>query len=277
MTENRKYYAEGGARAKRVEDLFSKIAPRYDLINDLQSLGLHRLLKRRLVRLAAVPDQARALDLCCGTGDLVRALARTYPRASFIAGLDFAMPMLRIAAARAAIAGADAGSGVGADSGTGAAAGIGTGATAGAGSNAGAAPHARIAYFRADALRIPIGDAAFDRVTMSYGLRNVADIGACLAEARRVLRPGGRLVILDFSKPQNKVLASLYFTYLRRAVPLFGRIFFGDPETYGYILVSLQHFPSPEVLTRMLLAAGFARVRGERPLFGTMGIQIADV
>src|SRR5262245_27625939 len=90
-----KYYEVGDARAARVEELFARIAPRYDLINDLQSAGLHRIWKRRLVRLTEVPDGGCALDLCCGTGDVVRALARKYPRAGSITGLDFTMPMLR--------------------------------------------------------------------------------------------------------------------------------------------------------------------------------------
>jgi demethylmenaquinone methyltransferase/2-methoxy-6-polyprenyl-1,4-benzoquinol methylase len=231
-----KYYESGEARSSRVEDLFSRIAPRYDLINDLQSLGLHRLWKRRLVRLAGIPDGGAALDLCCGTGDIVRALARAYPRAGLVVGLDFAMPMLRIAGAR----------------------------------GAGRGP--RTLYLRADALRIPSLGGSFDCVTIAYGLRNVASIENCLDEVRRVLRPGGRFLMLDFGKPRNPVVARLYFAYLRSAVPLFGRIFFGDPDTHGYIHDSLLRFPSQVEIASMLERAGFARVRVENPLLGAMGI-----
>jgi demethylmenaquinone methyltransferase / 2-methoxy-6-polyprenyl-1,4-benzoquinol methylase len=235
-----KYYEAGEGRAAQVEALFARIAPRYDLINDLQSAGLHRLWKRRLVALADVPDGGRALDLCCGTGDVVRALARAYPRAGSIAGLDFTMPMLQVALARRRM-----GSSVG--------------------------------YLQADALRIPAPDASFDRVTIAYGLRNVADLRACLAEVRRVLRPGGRFVALEFGKPPNAAVARAYFAYLRIVVPLFGRIFFGDPDTHGYILDSLRRYPSQQEVADLLRAAGFSRVRVENPLLGIMGIHAADV
>ena len=241
MTRTGKYYEAGGERARRVEELFSRIAPRYDLINDLQSAGLHRLWKRRLVRLAQVPEGGAVLDLCCGTGDIVRSLARAYPRAAKLVGLDFAGPMLRIAAARRR-----------------------TG-------------DGRIAYLRADALRIPAADASFDRVTISYGLRNVADIDACLVEVRRVLRSGGRFLILEFGKPPNPVIARLYFAYLRAAVPVFGRIFFGDPDTHGYIYDSLLRFPSQQGMADRLSASGFTRVRVENPLMGIMGLVIGEV
>lgn len=241
MARAGKYYAAGNGRASRVEALFSRIAPRYDLINDLQSAGLHRLWKRRLVALAAVPDGGRALDLCCGTGDVVRALARAYPRAAWVAGLDFTMPMLRVALDR------------GADDGP------------------------RIGYVRADALRIPAPDASLDRVTIAYGLRNVADLPACLAEVRRVLRPGGRFVALEFGKPPNGAVAGAYFTYLRMVVPLFGRLFFGDPDTHGYILDSLRRYPSQQDVAGLMREAGFSRVRVENPLLGIMGIHAADV
>ena len=235
-----KYYESGEARSSRVEDLFSRIAPRYDLINDLQSLGLHRLWKRRLVRLAGIPDGGTALDLCCGTGDIVRALARAYPRAGLVVGLDFAMPMLRIALGR--------------------------------GSRGGP----RMLYLRADALRIPTHGETFDCVTIAYGLRNVASIESCLAEVRRVLRPGGRFLMLDFGKPPNPIVAGLYFVYLRSAVPLFGRFFFGDPDTHGYIHDSLLRFPSQVEIAAMLERGGFTRVRVENPLLGAMGIVIAE-
>ena len=242
MNRSGKYYRPGLERASKVEELFSHIAPRYDLINDLQSAGLHRIWKRRLVRLAEVPAGGRALDLCCGTGDVVRTLARTYPGAALIAGLDFAMPMLRIAVLRSA--------------------------------SRRAAP--KLLYLRGDALEIPLRDASFDRITISYGLRNVADIDACLAEVRRVLKPGGSFLVLDFGKPPNRFVSSLYFAYLRAAVPLFGRIFFGDPDTHGYIYDSLLRFPSQEETAQRLRANGFARVRVENPFLGIMGIVIAE-
>jgi demethylmenaquinone methyltransferase/2-methoxy-6-polyprenyl-1,4-benzoquinol methylase len=229
-------------RATKVEALFSRIAPRYDLINDLQSFGLHRLWKKRLVRLAEVPDQGTALDLCCGTGDIARGLASAYPRARAVVGLDFSLPMLRIAAARGA---ANEGS--------------------------------RLAYLRADALRIPAADASFDRVTVAYGLRNVAHLAGCIEEIRRVLRPGGRLIVLEFGKPRNRLASWLYFAYLKAVVPVFGKVFFGDPATYGYIHDSLVRFPSQDELAEMLRRAGFGRVQVLNPILGMMGTHIADL
>jgi len=265
-----KYYEAGEARASRVEALFARIAPRYDLINDLQSAGLHRLWKRRLVRLAEVPDGGRALDLCCGTGDVVRALARAYPRAASIAGLDFTMPMLQVALHRGREA---------PDPGKDAAQGRPAGPQGGPDTPlpAPGAAGTRVGYVRADALRIPAPDASFDRVTIAYGLRNVADLRACLAEVRRVLRPGGRFVSLEFGKPPNGAIAGAYFAYLRVVVPLFGRLFFGDPDTHGYILDSLRRYPSQQEVAGMLREAGFSRVRVENPLLGIMGIHAADV
>lgn len=235
-----KYYEEGRGRARKVQELFSRIAPRYDLINDLQSLGMHRIWKRRLVRLAEPPDDGALLDLCCGTGDILRALARMHPRAGRLVGLDFAQPMLAIAAQRARTAGPD------------------------------------LQFVRGDALALPFPDASFDRVTISYGLRNVADVDRCMTEARRVLRPGGRFLILEFGKPDHPLVARAYFAYLRVAVPLFGWIFFRDPDTHGYILDSLLRFPSQDELAERLRANGFARARVEKPALGTMGILIAE-
>lgn len=270
MAQASKYYEAGEARAARVEALFARIAPRYDLINDLQSAGLHRAWKRRLVRLAEVPDGGRALDLCCGTGDVVRALARAYPRAASITGLDFTMPMLEVALARDREAGR-----LSHEVETGGAERRADGDIRSAEAVEATAP--LVDYVRADALRIPAPDASFDRVTIAYGLRNVADLPACLKEVRRVLRSGGRFVSLEFGKPPNRAVAGAYFAYLRMVVPLFGRLFFGDPDTHGYILDSLRRYPSQEEVADLLGAAGFSRVRIENPLLGVMGIHAADV
>ena len=114
-------------------------------------------------------------------------------------------------------------------------------------------------------------------MTISYGLRNVSDLDACLAEVRRVLKPDGRFLILDFGKPENPVIARAYFAYLRMGVPLFGKLFFGDPDTHGYILDSLLHFPSQAETAERLRAGGFSRIRVETPLLGVMGIHVAEI
>jgi demethylmenaquinone methyltransferase/2-methoxy-6-polyprenyl-1,4-benzoquinol methylase len=232
-----KFYAEGETRAARVEDLFAAVAPRYDLINDLQSFGLHRVWKRRLVRLASVRPGEHALDVCCGTGDVTFALAREDAEAT---GFDFSAPMLDVARRRAA-------------------------ALLG---SFRAAPR----FIQGDALCLPFADASFDIVTISYGLRNLADIDRGLRELTRVLRPGGRLLVLDFGKPGLLVWRRLYFTYLRWCVPVFGRLFCGDADTHGYILDSLQKYPAQRGVDAKLRGLGYEETSVSDLLGGVMGI-----
>ena len=232
-----KFYVEGDARAAKVEDLFAAVAPRYDLINDLQSFGLHRLWKRKLIRLADVKPGERALDVCCGTGDVAFALARA---GAEVTGFDFSEPMLAVARRRAA-----------------------------------AIPKSefRIPNFQqGDALNLPFPDASFDMVTISYGLRNLADFDRGLRELTRVLRPGGRLLVLDFGKPELAAWRWLYFQYLLWLVPLFGRLFCGDADTHGYILDSLKQYPAQRGVDAKLRELGYAETRVVNLLGGVMGI-----
>ena len=232
------YYAPDATRATKVSALFARIAQRYDLINDLQSFGLHRLWKRRLVRLAAARPGLHALDLCCGTGDVAFALARA---GAGVTGLDFSEEMLAMAKQRKPSAG--------------------TG---------------QVEFLHGDALQTPFPDAHFDVVTISYGLRNLADFTGGLREMHRVTRPGGRLVILDFGKPPNRLWRSLYFGYLRFAVPVFGRIFCGDAAAYAYILESLQHYPAQEGVATALRELGCANVGVTHLLGGAMSLNYAE-
>src|SRR5690349_15978636 len=191
-----KFYQQGRERAARVDELFSAIAPRYDLVNDLQSLGLHRLWKQRLMRLANAQPGSRVLDLCCGTGDVAGRFAE---RGARVVGLDFNEQMLAMAQKRAAT------------------------------------ERNPVHYLQGDALHLPFGNGQFDVVTVSYGLRNLADIEGGVREMCRVAKPGGRLLVLDFGKPQRPLLRNAYFGYLEHWVPVFGRLFWGDPALYGYI------------------------------------------
>ncbi len=232
------YYTPDATRAAKVNSLFARIAPRYDLINDLQSFGLHRLWKRRLARLADSRPGLRALDLCCGTGDVAFALARA---GAEVTGLDFSEEMLAVANRRK--------------------------------SSAGTSP---IEFLHGDALKTPFPDAHFDIVTLSYGLRNLADFAGGLREMHRVTRPGGRLVILDFGKPPHPLWRALYFGYLRFAVPIFGRILCGDAAAYAYILESLQHYPAQEGVAETLRTLGCAKVRVINLLGGAMSLHCAE-
>jgi len=229
------FYAPGEQRAAKVNDLFGTIARRYDLINDLQSFGLHRRWKRRVVDLAAVTPGVRALDLCCGTGDLALALAR---RGATVTGLDFSGPMLAVATRR----------------------------------RRGPNPE----FLQGDALHLPFPDDSFDIVTMGYGLRNLADWKAGLAEMKRVAKPGGRLVILEFGKPANALWRSLYFTHLQCSVPLTGWIFCGNAGAYAYILESLRHYPAQLAVAAQMREIKLANVRVINLLGGAMAINYAE-
>jgi demethylmenaquinone methyltransferase/2-methoxy-6-polyprenyl-1,4-benzoquinol methylase len=232
-----KFYVPGEHRADAVKDLFNTIAGRYDLINDLQSFGLHRYWKRRLLQLAAGRPGEKALDLCCGTGDVTFALARQGLTAT---GLDFSEEMLTVAIRR-----------------------LFSGKLRNAGS---------IKFLRGDAQEIPFPDASFDVVTISYGLRNLADMSRGLSEMLRVTRSGGRVLVLDFGKPDNAVWRAIYFWYLRRFVPVLGRIFCGDADTHAYILESLMHYAAQQGVAAKMRDFGYIDVRIVNLMGGMMSI-----
>ncbi|HXJ58723.1 MAG TPA: ubiquinone/menaquinone biosynthesis methyltransferase [Verrucomicrobiae bacterium] len=234
------YYVPGQKRAARVGDLFATIAPRYDLINDLQSFGLHRLWKRKLVRLANVTPGQRALDVCCGTGDVTFALA---DQGAIVTGLDFSEPMLNVARRRLFALGRRA-------------------------SQADGQP----LFLRADATQLPFAENTFDVATVSYGLRNLTDWRVGLEEMVRVTRSGGRILVLDFGKPDNPAWQACYFAYLRAGVPVFGRIFCGDTQTHAYILTSLQHYPAQRGVAAHMREIGCLEVRIILLLGGIMTI-----
>jgi demethylmenaquinone methyltransferase/2-methoxy-6-polyprenyl-1,4-benzoquinol methylase len=238
---SRSYYQPGAQRAAQVEDLFAGIAPRYDLLNDLQSFGLHRWWKRRLVALAAVPPGGRALDLCCGTGDVALAFAR---RGIPAVGLDFSQPMLEVARQR----------------------------TQRITRRGRSLP---VEWLQGDALHLPFPDDHFDAVTISYGLRNLADIPRGLAEMYRVTRPGGRLLVLDFGKPEQPWWRAVYFFYLGKVVPLLGACFCRNAPAYAYILESLQHYPAQAGVTAALRELGCTEVTLHNILGGAMSIHCA--
>jgi len=245
-----RYYAPDDQRAGKVRDLFSLIAPRYDLINDLQSLGLHRWWKRRLVRLVQAPIGAPTLDVCCGTGDIALALAE---QGAEVIGLDFSAPMLAVAANRARIGAPDGGV-----------------------PRTAARPRTNPRLVRADALKLPFADAQFLAVTIGYGLRNLADWEQGLQEMWRVTKPGGRIGILDFGKPKNALWRAWYLGYLRVVVPWFGRLACGDGAAYGYILESLRYYPNPDAVADLMRRVGFSPVRVVNLLGGIMSIHCGD-
>lgn len=235
------FYDPGSQRATRVNDLFAGIAPRYDLINDLQSFGLHRYWKRRLVRLANPKVGERALDLCCGTGDIAFALARC---GAETIGLDFSEPMLRVAETRKA--------------------------------NIAEQKVGACVFVQGDAQQVPFPDNSFEIVSIGYGFRNLASWEAGLREMQRVAKPGGRLLVLDFGKPDNAVWRAIYFSYLKFFVPVLGRIFCGNSAAYAYILESLMHYPAQRGVAEKMRELGLKNVRIVNLLGGVMSINYAE-
>lgn len=241
------FYSPGEQRATKVNELFARIAPRYDFINDVQSLGLHRRWKRRLISLTTVRPGERALDLCCGTGDLAFALAEAGAR---VTGVDFNEEMLRVAVQRSQCLPVHA--------------------------KQIQAVKPQVEFIRGDAQKIPFSADTFDIITIGYGLRNLADLNAGIHEMLRVTKPGGRLLALEFGKPDNPLWRTIYFTYLRAFLPLFGKIFCGNAAAYGYILESLKHYPAQDGVCAIMRSCGWQNVRVINLLAGVMSIHWAE-
>jgi demethylmenaquinone methyltransferase/2-methoxy-6-polyprenyl-1,4-benzoquinol methylase len=233
-----KYYKTGDQRGALVGDLFGVLAPRYDLINDLQSLGLHRHWKQLLADMAGVKPGQKALDLCCGTGDLAFALHRA---GAEVVGLDFSAAMLEVARKRA--------------------------------QQLPAQPKAPpLEFISGDAMEIPFGPRSFDIVSVGYGLRNLKSWERGLEEMARVARPGGKLLVLDFGKPENWLWRRLFFFYLRTVVPLLGKIFCRDAAALAYIFESLQAYPAQRGVAAKMTELGCREVRVLNLLGGAMSI-----
>jgi demethylmenaquinone methyltransferase/2-methoxy-6-polyprenyl-1,4-benzoquinol methylase len=240
------YYKPGEQRAAKVGQLFAAIAHRYDLINDIQSFGIHRLWKKRVIRLTRIQPGERALDLCCGTGDLTFALAK---KGADVTGLDFSEPMLEVARGKSA-----------------------------AFNSGGHAKFSatKIQFIQGDAQQIPFPENSFDVLTIGYGLRNLSDLDAGLREMLRVTKPGGRFVALEFGKPANAPWRAFYFGYLKFMLPVFGKIFSGDSAAYAYILESLSHYPAQKGVVEKLARLGWQNIHVINLIGGVMSIHYAE-
>ena len=229
------FFIPGEQRAAKVKELFTIVARRYDLMNDLQSFGLHRYWKRRVIQLAIPKAGKTALDVCCGTGDIALGLAC---RGVQTVGLDFNEDMLRVAASKAQKA------------------------------KIGKA----IQFVQGDAEAVDFPDNSFDIVTVGYGLRNLRSWETGLREMQRVAKPGGRLVVLEFGKPANPLWRRLYFGYLRFFVPMLGLVFCRNAGAYAYILESLKNYPAQEGVAARMRDFGLSDVRIINLLGGVMSI-----
>lgn len=227
-------------KRRYVRQLFSTIADRYDLITALLSYGQDARWKRTLVGMAKVSAGERALDLACGTGDLAFAVAGHGART---VGLDITHRMLQLADAKQVAA---------------------TGA---------ARP---VTFLGGDMTHLPFAPAAFDLVTTGYGLRNVPDLTAAIAEIARVLKPGGRLLSLDFNRPEPAAIRAAYLWYLTAVGATLGWVLHRDPDTYRYIPASIRRYPGAHGVAERLRAQGFCNVRVVPLLFGLMSLHLAE-
>jgi demethylmenaquinone methyltransferase/2-methoxy-6-polyprenyl-1,4-benzoquinol methylase len=228
--------------SRQVRDMFTRIAPRYDLLNHLLSAQMDRWWRARAARelkpILERPD-AVALDLCCGTGDLTFALAR-HAKARIL-GADFSHTMLVRARGKAAD-----------------------------GDVARAIP-----FVEADGLNLPVADESFDLVTTAFGFRNLANYQDGLREVFRVLKPGGNLAILEFTEPAPGILGDAYRFYTQRVLPKIGGWVSGDKEAYAYLPKSVKRFFRPEELSALMISVGYRPVRYRLMTLGSVALHIA--
>lgn len=212
-------------KARRVADVFDSVAERYDIMNDLMSLGVHRLWKRFAVELAAVRPGQRVLDLAGGSGDLAARFAPLVGAAGEVVLADINPHMLEQGRRRL--------------------------------TDRGIIGNVRFAQVNAECLPFP--DSSFDCITIAFGLRNVTDKDAALRSMFRVLKPGGRALVLEFSKPVAPGLGPLYDLYSFKVLPLLGRFVARDEASYRYLAESIRMHPDQETLKNMMQQAGFER------------------
>ncbi len=227
--------AAPGSAMPDVRAMFDRIAGRYQLMNALMTFGRDRLWRRAVVLAAALPAGGRLLDLASGTGDIALEALRQDPGLRVTAA-DFSLEMIRVGRQRPG--------------------------------------GRRIVWCAADALALPFADASFDAVTSGYLLRNVADREGAFREQARVVKPGGRVVCLDTSPPPASPLRPLVRLYLRRIIPLLGRLVAGDRSAYAYLSASTEGFKTPDELAAIMSAAGLDRVRYQRFMAGTIAVHV---
>jgi demethylmenaquinone methyltransferase / 2-methoxy-6-polyprenyl-1,4-benzoquinol methylase len=252
--------ADLNKRPGDVAAMFDAIAGRYDLLNDILSAGQVRLWRRAVARITGAGPGDRVLDLAAGTG--TSSLTFTAAGADCVA-CDFSVGMLRVGRAR--LAGSD---------GSPAAPDYGRHRGGRAGDSRGIVPPGWLSFVAGDAMRLPFRDESFDAVTISFGLRNVAAPGAALAEMRRVTRPGGRLVVCEFSTITVAPVDMLYRRYLMNVLPAIARRAARNPEAYEYLAESITDWPAQRELADMIEAAGWSAVRWRDLSLGVVAVHV---
>jgi demethylmenaquinone methyltransferase/2-methoxy-6-polyprenyl-1,4-benzoquinol methylase len=211
--------------SKQVNRMFDRVAPRYDVLNTTMSAGLDRRWRERAAAAADVPVGGAVLDVCCGTGDLAVEMAHRVGPAGKVVGCDFSSEMLSRATTKAAELGIS-----------------------------------NIDFDHADALQLPYPDESFDAVTVGFGLRNLADHRAGVSEMSRVARSGGRVVVLEFTRPRRLPFSVFFDIWFDRLVPVLGR-FSLDASAYDYLPASVRDFPGPNAVAALMADAGLTKIR----------------
>jgi demethylmenaquinone methyltransferase/2-methoxy-6-polyprenyl-1,4-benzoquinol methylase len=222
-----------------VNSMFARIARRYDVANHLLSAGVDIRWRRQLVKAVRRAEPHAILDLATGSGDVAFALSRNLPEQVQILGMDFCQPMLDEAEIKKH-----------------------------------SRHYANVTFQQGDGLALPLADNSYDAVTISFGLRNMGDLRKSLSEMRRVLRPSGRMFILEFSRP-SRWFRSLYYFYLRRILPGFAQLVTGDRAAYVYLNETIEQFPDRDTLSAEIRAAGFGDVKARGLTFGVVALHEA--
>ncbi|HUF40108.1 MAG TPA: ubiquinone/menaquinone biosynthesis methyltransferase [Anaerolineales bacterium] len=223
----------GRERAEYVQDMFTRIAARYDRMNRLMTFGQDMRWRRIVIRRAALPPGGRLLDLGTGTGDIALAVRKAHAESRIVAA-DFTVEMMRVGRTRPG--------------------------------------GAAIPWTTADALNLPFADASFDAVVSGFLMRNVTDLPRALLEQRRVLKPGGRIVILDTTRPPQNLLSPFIRIHLKYVIPALGKLITGEVDAYRYLPETTQGFLSAEELALKMRDAGFDEIGYKRAMLGTIAI-----
>ena len=236
-----KPYNTDQTKKEEVREMFDNIAPKYDLLTHTLSMSIDRVWRRRVVGEVRRAKPGRILDVATGTGDLAIAMARRI-RDVQVLGVDLSEQMLAVARRKIEARGLDG----------------------------------RIVLDRGDAERLAVADASVDVATVAFGVRNFGDLGAGLRELARTIKPGGKVVILEFSRPRNRVFLALYEFYSYKILPRIGGRVSRDKRAYEYLPASVGEFPAPEEFMAMMARAGFRNCRARSQSFGIAQIYIGE-
>lgn len=236
-----KPYDTDRTKKEQVRDMFDNIAPKYDLLNHTLSLNIDRLWRRNVVRLVRGCRPQRVLDVATGTGDLAIQIARRISGVQVL-GVDLSEGMLEVARRKVAARGLED----------------------------------RVSLEVGDAEHLSVEDASVDVVTVAFGVRNFGDLEAGLKQMARTIKPGGKVVILEFSRPRNPVFRTLYEFYTYRILPRIGGMISRDKRAYEYLPASVGEFPAPQEFLQMLSRAGFTNCRARSQSFGIAQIYIGE-